>query len=104
MIEWFRAFVAISKRFADHEQRLIVLEKQEKQTMATLDDVKAQIDALVAEDSVVVNALNDLKSKVDAGGTVTSADLDGIQSSIQAEVAKLNDAVTAADPDVSSPS
>jgi len=84
----------------NHENRIQRLEHREGRFMAQLADVQAQIDALVAEDGVVVQALADLKSKVDAGGQVTSADLDNLQAQLAGEVSRLSDAVNTNDPGV----
>lgn len=98
MANWWRYIAELGATALNHERRLVTLEKKEKHIMAQLDDVKAEIQGLVAEDSIVIAALNDLKTKVDAGGTVTSEDLNDLQSAIHAEVGRLHDAVNATDP------
>jgi hypothetical protein len=82
----------------NHENRIRRLEKREGYIVGSLQDVQDQVNALVAEDSVVIAALNDLKQKADAGQQVTSEDLQGLHDQIAAEVSKLNDAVQATDP------
>jgi len=87
----------------NHENRIRRLEKREGYIVGSLQEVQDQVTALVHEDGVVVSALNDLKAKVDAGGNVTSADLDGLRDSLAAEVSKLSDAVNSTDPGVDQP-
>lgn len=82
----------------NHENRIRRLEEQEEESMVGLQDVQDQVNALVAEDSAVVAALNDLKQKADSGQQVTAADLQGLHDQLATEVGRLSDAVQATDP------
>jgi hypothetical protein len=90
--------------WALHTQRMIqqVLNKLGAE-VATLADIQNTVNELVATDGTIVTALDDLKTKVDAGGTVTSADLDAVNTTIQGELTKLQDAVNRDDPPAPAP-
>lgn len=86
-------------------QRPIVLEKtleiihlQGKLIMATLADVQTAQAAQTVAIGSAVSLLVALKAKVDAGGAVTPADLDGVVSAINSATQQLNEAVTANTP------
>lgn len=85
--------------WALHLQRMVqqVLNKLGVE-MATLADIQNTVQELAATDGTIITALDDLKAKVDAGGTVTATDLDGVNDTIKAELAKLQDAVNRDDP------
>jgi hypothetical protein len=71
--------------------------------MATIADIQNTVAELVATDGTIITALDDLKAKVDAGGTVTSGDLDAVNTTIQGELTKLQDAVNRDDPPAPAP-
>lgn len=71
--------------------------------MASLADIQNTVQELAATDGTIITALDDLKAKVDAGGTVTSADLDAVNTTIQGELTKLQDAVNRDDPPAPAP-
>lgn len=71
--------------------------------MATIADIQNTVAELVATDGTIITALDDLKTKVDNGGTVTSADLDAVNTTIQGELTKLQDAVNRDDPPAPAP-
>lgn len=104
IVQWLTAPGAVAgwdttPLWALHLQRMVqqVLNKQGAE-MADLATIQNTVQELVAEDGVIIAALDDLKAKVDAGGTVTAADLDGLNSTIQGELTKLQDAATRDDP------
>jgi hypothetical protein len=90
--------------WALHLQRMVqqVLNKLGVE-MASLADIQNTVQELVATDGTIIASIDKLKAEVDAGGTVTSADLDGLNSTIQGELAKLQDAVNRDDPPVPAP-
>lgn len=90
--------IGLAELVIQHESRIRRLEEQQEESMVQLQDVQDQVNALVAEDSVVVAALNDLKQKADSGQQVTAADLQGLHDQLATEVGRLNDAVQSTDP------
>lgn len=90
--------------WALHLQRMVqqILNTQGAE-MADLATIQNTVQELVATDGTIIAALDDLKAKVDAGGTVTAADLDGLNTTIQGELTKLQDAVNRDDPPAPAP-
>lgn len=64
---------------------------------AQMSELSDQVNALVAEDGLVIGALNDLAAKV-AAGTATAADAQAAKDTIAGEVSKLQAAVATDDP------
>lgn len=85
--------------WALHLQRMVqqVLNKLGVE-MATLADVQNTVAEVAAEDGVIIASLDKLRAIIDGGGTVTGADLDKINTDIQAELTKLQEAVNRDDP------
>lgn len=108
ILQWLTASSAQSASYtplwALHTQRMIqqVLNRMGVE-MATIADIQNTVQELVATDGTIIAALDDLKAKVDAGGTVTAADLDGLNTTIQGELTKLQDAVNRDDPPAPAP-
>ncbi len=92
----------LNLRLGDNAQLLTVLSAMEHRIMATLADIKADIqsakDAIAAE-KVEVHAQLDalgaqitaLTDAIAAGTAVTAADLDGLHASLQEIVASVSD-------------
>ena len=108
ILQWLTASSAQDASYtplwALHLQRMIqqVLNKLGVE-MATIADIQNTVAELVATDGTIITALDDLKAKVDSGGTVTSADLDAVNTTIQGELTKLQDAVNRDDPPAPAP-
>lgn len=85
---------AINRTLERFERRLY---RKVETIMAAIDDAKAAVAALVAEDSAVVAGLDDLAAKV-KGGTASEADVQAVADSIKAEVARVDAALQADDP------
>lgn len=68
--------------------------------MADLTALTAAINALADEEVGVIAALDDLKAKVDAGGTISQLDLDALRDKVTGVTSGLQDAVTRDDPPV----
>ena len=68
--------------------------------MADLTALTAAIDSLVSTDASVVTALDDLKAKIDAGGTVSQTDIDALRDKVTSAVVDMNSAIDRDDPPV----
>jgi hypothetical protein len=66
--------------------------------MADLTALSQAIDSLVAVDTGVVAALDDLKSKLDNGDPITQADLDLLQGKVTGAVSDIQAAIDRDDP------
>jgi len=71
--------------------------------MADLTALTAAVDDLVTEEGAVIVALDDLKAKLDAGGTISQTDLDALRDKITTVGTDLQAAVDRDDPAVPPP-
>src|SRR5882757_7194414 len=77
-----------------------IIIRRERMVMADLTALNAAVDSLVSEEASVVAALDDLKAKLDAGGTISQADLDALTAKVQQVGSDLQSAVDRDDPPV----
>jgi len=79
------------------------IERKLDQVMADLTALTAAVDDLVTEEGAVIVALDDLKAKLDAGGTISQTDLDALRDKITTVGTDLQAAVDRDDPAVPPP-
>jgi len=82
----------------DVARRLSNIERILELMALDLTALTAAVDALVTEEGVVIAALDDLKAKLDAGGTISQTDLDALRDKVTTVGTDLQAAVDRDDP------
>ena len=74
------------------------IERKLEQMALDISALSAAVDSLVAVDTGVVAALDDLKAKLDDGNTITQADLDLLKGKVTGAVTDIQAAIDRDDP------